>query len=235
MTASDQPRRRRLPKPATVIAGVALFAAIGGTATAASTLIDGKNIRAGTITARQVKNGSLGTADLSRAARAALRGARGATGATGAAGAAGPQGAQGPQGVPGAQGQQGAQGLTGESGPAGRDGIVLPQSSTLGGRNLAMGATTRVLNKTVPNGRYLVIAKLDLFTNRDDMIGCELLTGANDIDEANWRPSAAGLTTPLSMQAVTPTTTTSLSIECSTAVDASGAADNVSLIAIPIG
>ncbi len=101
MTASDQPRRRRLPKPATVIAGVALFAAIGGTATAASTLIDGKNIRSRqSITARQVKNGSLGTADLSRAARAALRGARGATGATGAARATG---AAGPQGAPGAQ------------------------------------------------------------------------------------------------------------------------------------
>ncbi|HST38762.1 MAG TPA: hypothetical protein VLK58_04610 [Conexibacter sp.] len=235
MTASDQPRRRRLPKPATVIAGVALFAAVGGTATAASTLIDGKNIRAGTITARQVKNGSLGTADLSRAARAALRGARGATGATGATGAAGPQGAPGAQGLPGAQGAQGLQGIEGPQGPAGRDGVVTPQSSTLGGRNLAAGATTRVLSKTVPSGRYVVFAKMDLYSEGTEIFGCNLLSGASSIDDSNWRPAAIRLTTPLSLQGVTPTTTTTVSVSCSTPDGISGAASNVSLIAIPFG
>lgn len=235
MTASDKPRRSRLPKPATVIAGVALFAAIGGTATAATTLIDGKNIRAGTITAKQVKNGSLGTADLSRAARAALRGARGANGAQGApgaTGAAGPQGAVGPQGTPGAQGPQG---IVGPQGPAGADGVIDPESTTLGGRNLPPNATTRVLSRTVPNDRYLVIAKLDLFANRDELLGCELLSGAADIDEANWRPAAVDLTTPLGMQGITPTNTTSVSIECSTPAGTTGSVSNVSLIAIPIG
>jgi hypothetical protein len=197
-------------------------------------MINGKNIRAGTITARQVKNGSLGTADLSRSARAALRGARGATGATGATGAVGPQGAPGPQGVPGAQGAQGVPGIAGEAGPAGRDGIVLPVGNTLGGRNLPANAVTRVLTRSVPNGRYLVIAKLDLQSDGAEIVGCELLTGTNDIDEANWRPAANRLTTPMSMQAITPTTTTSVSIECSTGGSV-GTANNVSLIAIPIG
>lgn len=56
------------------------------------------------ITGRDVKDGSIGLADLSRRARAALRGATG------------PQGAQGPQGAAGANGASGAPGSPGTSG-----------------------------------------------------------------------------------------------------------------------
>ena len=42
-------------RPATIIAMLALLVAISGTATAASGLIDGKKIKPGTVTAKQIK------------------------------------------------------------------------------------------------------------------------------------------------------------------------------------
>ena len=62
---------RRRPSPATLIALVALFVALGGPAQA-KRLIDGSDIRSGTITSRQVKDRSLRTRDLSRGTVRAL-------------------------------------------------------------------------------------------------------------------------------------------------------------------
>jgi hypothetical protein len=59
------PRRR--PSAATVIALLALFVALGGPAQAAR-LINGKLLRKGTVTGRAIKDRSLDTHDLSRAA-----------------------------------------------------------------------------------------------------------------------------------------------------------------------
>jgi hypothetical protein len=64
--------RLRRPSAATVIASVALFAAVGGPAEAAR-LINGKLIRKGTVSSKQVKDRSLTTRDLSRSAYATLR------------------------------------------------------------------------------------------------------------------------------------------------------------------
>jgi len=62
----------RRPSPALVIALLALFVALGGPAQARR-LIDGKEIRKGTVRSRQVKDHSLSTRDLSRAAVRSLR------------------------------------------------------------------------------------------------------------------------------------------------------------------
>src|SRR5689334_16476763 len=59
------------PNPATVIACLALFAALGGFARAAD-LLDGSNIKPGTVGTKQIRDRSLGVADLSLAARASL-------------------------------------------------------------------------------------------------------------------------------------------------------------------
>jgi hypothetical protein len=59
------------PKPATVIAFVALFTALGGWAQAAD-LLDGSKIKTGTVGTKQVRDRSLGVTDLSLAARASL-------------------------------------------------------------------------------------------------------------------------------------------------------------------
>jgi hypothetical protein len=65
-------RLRRRPSPAFIVAMIALFVALDGPATAAR-LIDGRSIRKNTITTKQVRNRSLGTADLSSAAIKRLR------------------------------------------------------------------------------------------------------------------------------------------------------------------
>jgi hypothetical protein len=75
-------RLRRRPSPAAVLASIALFVALDGPATAAR-LIDGgsiaprsitaKQVKANTLTGNEVRNGSLGTGDLSRKAVTALR------------------------------------------------------------------------------------------------------------------------------------------------------------------
>jgi hypothetical protein len=60
------------PSPALVVALAALFVALGGPARAAR-LIRGADIKKGTITSKQVKNGSLAARDLSRRAVRSLR------------------------------------------------------------------------------------------------------------------------------------------------------------------
>jgi hypothetical protein len=85
--------RSKRPSAALVIACLALFAALGGTATAAKL-----------ITSKDIKNGSIKASDLSAAAKRALKGNRGARG---------PSGPQGAPGVPGPAGAPGAPGPTG--------------------------------------------------------------------------------------------------------------------------
>jgi hypothetical protein len=72
--------------PAFVLAMLALFVALAGTATAGTAVL---------VTGKQIKNGSIGLADLSASAKRALKGQRGARG---------PAGVMGAQGVPGPAG-----------------------------------------------------------------------------------------------------------------------------------
>ncbi len=87
------------PSPALLVGVVALVAASGGSAVAGSL-----------VTSARIKDGTIQTRDLSRAARAALKGRSGPRGLPGTAGPAGPAGAPGPAG---------AQGPAGARGPAG--------------------------------------------------------------------------------------------------------------------
>jgi hypothetical protein len=63
---------RRRPSPAMVVALIALFVALGGPAEAKKRLMDGGLLRKGTVTGREIKNGSLAKADLSKGAVRAL-------------------------------------------------------------------------------------------------------------------------------------------------------------------
>jgi hypothetical protein len=85
------------PSAALLVACLALFVALGGVGYAAAK-INGKNIVKGTITAKQIKDRSLGSKELSKRAARALRSQRGPTGLTGPPG---PQGVQGLAGAPG--------------------------------------------------------------------------------------------------------------------------------------
>ena len=110
--------RRMFRRHTTVVAYLALFAALGGSAYAAVT-VTGKNIKNGTVTGKDVKNRSLGKSKLSPTALSSLTGERGP---------AGPQGAPGPKGEPGEQGLAGATGETGLQGPSGVSGYEIKVS-----------------------------------------------------------------------------------------------------------
>jgi hypothetical protein len=95
---------RRRPNPASIIAVVALFVALGGTAVAASRYI---------ITS---------TSQIKPSVLKELRGHDGAKGPAGATGQAGAAGQAGAPGGPGSAGTAGEKGATGNEGPSGKPG-----------------------------------------------------------------------------------------------------------------
>jgi hypothetical protein len=110
--------------PALLVAMLALFVALTGTAVATtSALITGNQIKNSSITGADVKNKSLRPIDFS----GSVRGARGAAGPAGPQGPQGPQGSQGPDGP---AGQQGAAGVPGARGPAGATNVTVRTSRT---------------------------------------------------------------------------------------------------------
>lgn len=120
------------PNAATLVSIVALFLALGGSATAAY-LVTGADVKDGSLTGADVRDGSIQARDLASGAsvakkkRAAKRkaktvGSPGVQGERGLSGPAGPQGPQGPAGSNGNVGPQGEIGETGETGPQGQQG-----------------------------------------------------------------------------------------------------------------
>jgi hypothetical protein len=121
------------PSPAFVVAMIALFVALTGTAVATNSatlaLITGKQIKNGSITGLDVKNKSLTPKDF----RGSVRGPRGLAGAAGPAGAAG---------TPGAAGAKGDKGDKGDTGAPGQDLVstsTLTPGQTLTGVFIASG------------------------------------------------------------------------------------------------
>lgn len=119
--------RRLKPRPATVLAGIALFAALGGGAYAAGVL------PANSVGTRQLKNGAVTASKLSASLRFSLthtgiqgqqgpQGSKGETGSMGPKGDAGPQGQKGDTGPQGPKGEPGPQGPIGATGPRGASG-----------------------------------------------------------------------------------------------------------------
>lgn len=92
----------RLPSPATVLALIALFVALGGTSYAAINALPKNSV--GT---KQLKNGAVTKAKINQKTIAQLKGNRGPAGPAGATGAQGPAGPQGPQGIQGTAGADG--------------------------------------------------------------------------------------------------------------------------------
>jgi Collagen triple helix repeat (20 copies) len=170
-------RRRGLLTYSNTIATLALCIALGGTSYAAVN-ISGEQIRDGSVTSRDLRNGGVREADLGRGSvsgkkvrdfsllardfkagelptgTAGERGIPGAQGADGAPGPAGPPGPEGPAGAPGAAGAAGPAGPAGEVGPAGPAGPAGPQGppgiAHLVRRklNITFTATETAMNKT---------------------------------------------------------------------------------------
>jgi hypothetical protein len=111
---------------ANLVSVMALFVALGGSATAAVVLITGKQVKNGSLTGIDLGNNSVGSVDVKDGDLLAKDFKAGQL-PGGLAGPKGDTGAQGPKGETGAQGQQG---IKGDAGPL-LD--VLPSGKTLRG------------------------------------------------------------------------------------------------------
>jgi len=137
-------------RPVTLIAMLALFIAIGGTATAASGLINGKNIKKGTVTAKQLKNKTITKGKLAPSTVKSLKGAKGA------------KGDQGIQGVPGA------------------NGVVSPVADTeIGPENVVANVDKTLAATNVPAGSYAVIADFNYTSASSAPVTCVIKNGAS--------------------------------------------------------
>ncbi len=247
------PGRRHRPSPAILVAGAALFLALGGSAAAATGLIHAADIAPGAVTGKAIRSGAVEPSDLSAATRALVRvgadgaagaggnnGAAGTVGANGAPGPAGSNGANGPNGANGTNGvdgSDGANGIDGTNGTDGIDGTIAPLSATAGLVELATGAPLApVVSLAVPAGNYVVLAKTELsHTGAGDTVECVLKAGATIVDQVAMKTLPALAAIPASLQAVAEVTSPSqLSVECKVKV-ANGSATFNSLIAIPTG
>jgi Collagen triple helix repeat (20 copies) len=117
---------KNLKHPATILAALALFAALGSGAAVAGGLIPGSRLVNHSIPVRKLTVSAM--ASLSGAT--GPRGATGPTGPRGATGPAGPRGATGPAGPKGATGPTGPTGATGPIGPIGLTGPIGPTGLT---------------------------------------------------------------------------------------------------------
>jgi hypothetical protein len=163
-------RLHRRPSVPTVIATVALVFAMAGVAPAASKLINGKNIKRGTITSTQVKDGSLKRVDF--AAGTLVPGPAGPKGAAGAPGAPGVSGSDGQDGAPGAPGTPGAPGAPGNDGQPGQgpayfhnySGLSVPGSAASVAQ---LGGTT-----SLATGPYVITAIGEVSAAADSVVTC---------------------------------------------------------------
>jgi len=256
-----QPQQRRRWSALSIIAvGVGLSIVLSGSAVAAKGLIQSNDIAKGAVKSKAIGNGAVMPWDLNRSTRMWVKatagdaGAKGDTGATGAAGPkgetgakgdTGPKGDTGATGATGAPGTTGAQGLPGAEGSPGADGSngtdgtdgVLAQRSATTGLTPLLTATppTVVVSMAVPAGNYVVWAKTQLsHTGAGDSVDCVLKADGVTIDQIAMKTLPALAAIPASLQAVTTTSPTQLSVECDV-MTAGGAADFNSLIAIPTG
>jgi len=200
-------------RPGTVIAVVALFIAIGGTATAASGLINGKKIKPGTITAKQIKNKSITKNKLAPAAIKSL------------------EEAQGPAGP---AGQKGATGATGPAGAPGANGIVSPYYAEVNDFFLPRDQPTIPLTLEVEPGTYMLQAKLNVWsqTTNWNYLNCTIWTDEVDGVDAGQMDSTSAATYNLAMMAVAEVEK-KVELRCM-AFEGNAAANNLKLIAVPV-
>jgi Collagen triple helix repeat (20 copies) len=255
--------RRRRPSPAILVAGAALFLALGGSAVAATGLIQASDIAPGAVTGKAIRSGAVEPKDLSTATRALVRtgvdgaagagggngapgtggsngapgiaGSNGAPGTAGSNGANGPNGANGTNGIDGSDGANGVDGTNGIDGTDGIDGTIAPLSATAPLVELPTGAPlTPVVSLAVPAGNYVILAKTELsHTGAGDTVECVLKAGTTTVDQVAMKTLPALAAIPASLQAVVKVTSPSQVAVECKVKVANGSATFNSLIAIP--
>jgi hypothetical protein len=206
-----------LSHTATVIAALALFVALGGSAAAyASGLISGS----------QIKNHSIAEKKLTRSAINALRGQRGPTGP------AGPTGATGPPGAAGSAGQTGPPGPSGLSSAEWIEHVSAPTVFGTTGGNVA--------HLDVPGptgGSFVVMGNTNIFDSAAASNSeCDLSDSQTGFINANFAtlPAASDNGVALSLLgAMTTTGPSTVSIDCQ-GDEASAAAAYSTIVVIKV-
>lgn len=197
-------------RPSILIAVLALFVAIGGTATAAG-LINGKKIKAGTVTAKSIKNQTITTAKISTSALAAF------------AGDQGPRGERGPRGDKGPQGDQG------EAGAPGTTALSSSVSKVAQPANITV---QQVVMDDLPNSRYLATAKVSVVSQTaGSEVQCTLESPGGISDTAQWTNPANNSRAVLWMVLPTEFEIGEIWVECTAGI--SSASFKTTLTAVP--
>lgn len=156
---------------AVLVAVLALILSAGAGATA-SILITGKQIKDGTVTTADVKNRSLKARDFSAGAKSTLRGPAGSAGARGATGATGPAGPAGPAGLSGFEVVRSSipltgllSGVTSAACPAGKQAIA----ATGGASNPLLGVLTQVTRLSDTAFKATALSALPIGANSLDL------------------------------------------------------------------
>ena len=209
--------RIRRNKPAALIAMLALFIAVGGTATAASGLINGKKIKKGTVTSKQLKNKTLTSDKFAQSTLDALKGAKGE---------------RGERGAPGQTGEKGETGPTGQAGPE----VINAFSGSNDVTNQAANQDVTVVNfNGLPSNKYLVTAKSVMFANSvNALLSCGIETNNNGgSDNALWNSPSNLSRNTVPLVLATTAKVTQIRIVCNPGNSIGGF--DVSAVAIPIG
>jgi len=203
-------RNMQRPRLATILAGLALFLVLGGSATAASGLINGKKIKKGTVTAKQIKNKTITKGKLSPKTVKSLKGDTGPKGDTGA------QGAQGQPGTPGADG---------------KDGVVTADSETeIGPENVVANVDKSLAKIIVPSGKYVVNADFNYTSASSALVLCAIKN--NNTIVALTRFSGTVPVNSVALNGYVKDPATNLSLVCNST--AAGKATNIHLVVLPV-
>lgn len=185
-------------RPATIIAMLALFVAIGGTATAASGLINGKKIKNNTVAGKKLKNKTVTKNKLAPATIKALKGKQG------------PQGPKGDKGDPGENGVVTASFVESES-------INIPANTELG---------VTVLN--VPAGKYVITSNVSITTNATDVVSCGISTNNSGGENSSTYDNNGGGRTTIPIQMVTENSeVTQITLGCSAGNQIAGVSGDI--------
>ena len=191
-------------RPATIIAILALFVAVGGTATAASGLINGKNIKNNTVTGKKLKNKTITKNKLAPKTIKALKGQKGATGAKGA------------------------------KGDPGLNGVVSPFfAESVGSVNIPASTELGVVTLDVPAGRYIVTANVSITTNATNSVSCGVSANNSGGENSSTYDNDGGGRTTIPVQFVTENANvTALTLGCAAGNQIAGVSGDI--LAIPV-
>jgi hypothetical protein len=218
---------------ANIMSTVAVFAALGGGAYAATALpknsVGPSQIKKNAVTSVKVKDGSLTKRDFKLGQLPA-----GAKGDTGPQGPQGAQGSQGEKGEKGDQGLQGIQGVQGERGPS--DGY---SSANNASTSVGAGAEDTL---AVPAGAYVVTATADVengSTGAAGTVTCTLKTDIFPIDTSKVEMVADGAGPDHGTIALSAATSAgspvNLTVDCTQTAGVSGQLDGLDIEAVQIG